>query len=138
MAQRCEICGLLSPTRSQRCECGYDFGTRDVSAALDRASLDSQKAITGIALGVSLLVVGAIGVAIVIAYFAWRLREYGRLLVFTATWASYGAAFAAVLSLIVAVTGLVKIVRATHAQRNAARRSKTAEDRQSLPRARVL
>jgi hypothetical protein len=138
MAQRCEICGKLSPTRSQRCECGYDFVTREVDAALDRAGLDSQKAISGIALGVGLLVAGAFGIALVFAYFAWRQAVYGQFLVFNASWPSYAGAFAGVLALTAALTGVVKIVKATAAQRNAARRSRTAQDRQRLPQARTL
>lgn len=131
MARRCQICGKLSPTQSQRCDCGYDFVTGEVGGAIERANIDSQLAVTGIVGGGGMIAAGVLG-AVLGGALAWWLALEGFAVL------AWGLGCAGSVSLVIAVVGLVKMVKATAAQREAARRGRTAEDRKALPEARAL
>ncbi len=44
MVVRCELCDELSSERSIRCDCGYDFRTGEVTAAVEGAEREFEVA----------------------------------------------------------------------------------------------
>jgi hypothetical protein len=55
VAIRCELCGRVSPDRSALCECGYDFRTGEVNAAITLAEREVDLAQRSIGRGIWLL-----------------------------------------------------------------------------------
>jgi hypothetical protein len=57
MALRCLACGRVSPNRSQRCECGFDFATHEMGPVTSQIVLRRKEATARIVRG-SLILAG--------------------------------------------------------------------------------
>jgi len=121
MAVRCELCDKLSPERSIRCDCGYDFRTGEVTAASEGAERKFEVARRRIGrdLVIGSLVIGGLG--LVIGGFLSPFYEF--------------AAFIALGSWLLAVAGTVG---ASLGSMPSSRQLRHAKARKELPAARVV
>jgi hypothetical protein len=125
MAVRCQLCGKLSPERSIRCDCGYDFRTGEMTAAIEGAECELEVAQRRIGRGIAALV--AIPVALAI----------GGLLIYS--FDALAALIVLVLApCLLAVAGAVGLVGGIRGSMTASRRLRQAKVRKELPAARVV
>ena len=127
MALRCVLCGRLSPDRSARCECGYDFktGELDESVALER-SLQRKRA-AGSHFGRGIVLLALIPVATVL---------FGALCVVFDTVAP--AIIGALVDFLLAAGGVMSLGAGVASRVGARRELQTVRERRQLPEARVV
>jgi hypothetical protein len=125
VARRCEICGRVSPDRSQRCECGFDFITKDATQSLDVVERRRQESQSKIGRAIMLIVAAP---ACVVA--GWSLST---------TLASPIPAYVGSASAVLLVgAGVIRIGVAVRASQRASSQLRAAKAKRTLPAARVV
>jgi hypothetical protein len=121
MRVRCELCDKLSSKRSIRCDCGYDFRTGEVTAAIEGAEREFEVARRRIRRGLVIggLVIGGLG--LVIGGFLSPFYE-----------------FAALIALASWLLGVAGAVGAALGSMPPSRQLRHAKARKQLPAARVV
>jgi len=125
MTVRCQLCGKLSPERSIHCDCGYDFRTGEITAAIEGAECALEVAQRQIGWGIAALV--AIPGALLIGGFL--LYPFHALAAFVVS---------VLAPCLLAVAGAVSLVGGIGGRMTASRRLRQAKARKKLPAARVV
>lgn len=119
MMVRCELCDKLSSERSIRCDCGYDFRTGEVTAAIEGAEREVARRRIGRGLVIGGLVIGGLG--LVIGGFLSPFYE-----------------FAALIALASWLLGVAGAVGGALGSMTPSRQLRHAKARKELPAARVV
>src|SRR5262245_58426232 len=126
MAVQCALCDKLSPESSIRCDCGYDFRTGEMTAAIEGAKRELEVARRRIGRGITTLVAMPITLVIGGLLIFYPLRAFAALIVIV------------LASLLLAVAGAVGLVGGIRGSMTASRRLRQAKARKELPAARVV
>jgi hypothetical protein len=130
VAERCEICGRSAREPRPRCECGYDFTTGDVGAALVAAQNANTLASARMSKAMLAAFAGLPGsLALGLSSIVLLFKDHGLLAALVAV--------AALVAAIMGVGGLLGAVVAGHDMRRATRMIEAAQTRR-LPPARVV